>query len=339
MRRIEAISAATTLGVALGVLPLMAHPLAAALAPLPLSLCFLLLLRGRRELLLPTLFFAGFFLGAASSMLPPAEAGALTWLGERLRDRIDTIPFRDSGTAALLKAFLSGWREELSPEVKAVFRSSGASHLLALSGLHIGILYTILSKAATVTGNSPAGRTIRSVLIVAAALVFTLMTGASPSIVRAFLFILASETAKLTHRSREPLKVLSFALMVQLVITPRVILSVGFQLSYLAMCGIFVLFPIMKDWFPGQKWNPLKKLWDAAALSISCQIFTGPLVWIKFHSFPKHFLITNLLAIPLTTLTLSLGILAVAFPSGWPPKAAEWCANLLLSCLEIISSM
>lgn len=290
-------------------------------------------------MLLPTLFFAGFFLGAASSMLPPTQAGPLTSLGERLRGRIDTIPFRDSGTAALLKAFLSGWREDLSPEVRAVFRSSGASHLLALSGLHIGILYTILSKVAVVTGNSPAGRIVRSVLIVLAALVFTLMTGASPSIVRAFLFILASETAKICHRSRDPMKVLSFALMTQLVLSPRVILSVGFQLSYLAMCGIFILFPIMKEWFPGKEWNPLKKLWDAAVLSISCQLFTAPLVWIRFHSFPRHFLITNLLAIPLTTLTLSFGILAVIFPFGGPPKAAEWCADLLLECLEIISTM
>ena len=272
-------------------------------------------------------------------MLPSAEAGALASLAERLRERIDTIPFHCNSTAALLKAFLTGYRAELNPEVKAVFRLSGASHLLALSGLHIGILYTILSKATIIIGNSPAGRIVRSTIAVGAALVFTLMTGASPSIVRAFLFILGSETAKLTHRSRDPLKILSLALMVQLVISPREILSLGFQLSYLAVLGIFILFPRMKEWFPGKSWDPLKKLWDTSVLTISCQLFTAPLVWMHFHSFPKHFLITNLLAIPLTTLTLSLGILAVIIPSGLPPKAAEWCADLLISCLEIISTM
>ena len=241
----------------------------------------------------------------------------------RLRALIDTLPFRNPGTPALLKALLTGDRSCLSRETVAVFRESGASHVLALSGLHIGIIYLIFDKLTRVLGRTPAARRIRFGLIVLGAGFFTLMTGAGASIVRAFLFITINETLHLLGRPRKAVRVLCLALMVQLVLDPGAIREVGFQLSYLAMAGIFLLL---------------------AALSISCQLFTGPLAWLRFHSFPKYFLLTNLLAIPLTTALMAVAVTTVALGAlGWSPAllitATDGLCRLLVWVLEVIASM
>jgi competence protein ComEC len=217
--------------------------------------------------------------------------------------------------------------------------------LLALSGLHIGILYLILSKLLWPLGNSLSARRFRYGLILLAAGFFTLMTGASPSIVRAFLFIFLTETARITGRPRDPLRVLATALLIQLVISPSAIVSVGFQLSYLAMTGIFLLYPVLEGWYPeSTRFDPVRKIWQAAALSISCQVFTGPLAWFRFHTFPTYFLLTNLLAMPVTTCLMGSAVATlvfrgIGFRSGFLIQVTDALAGLLIWILQTISSM
>ena len=264
---------------------------------------------------------------------------------ENLRALIDTLPFRADETAPLLKALLTGDRSGLSRETTAVFRESGASHILALSGLHIGIIYLIFDKLTRLIGNTGAARILRYAAILSGAGFFTLMTGAGPSIVRAFLFIAIGETLRLTGRPRNSVRVLALALLVQLVLDPPVIRSLGFQLSYLAMAGIFLLYPLLEKWYPeGSPRNPLRYIWNMAALSISCQAFTAPLAWLRFHAFPVYFLITNLLAIPLTTLLMGSSVLTVGLSAfGACPdllvKTTDGLSRLLLFVLEVIASM
>ena len=283
-----------------------------------------------------------------TAIMPPRQSGGFVFLERAaggLKAAIDALPFRHGSTGPLLKAFLTGDRSGLGKETVAVFRQSGASHLLALSGLHIGIIYTLLSRATIIFGNSPAARIVRFAVTVPAALCFTLMTGASPSIVRAFLFITLSELTMLLGRKRDPLKVFAGALIIQLVINPTVITSVGFQLSYSAMLGIFILFPPMQRWYPRSgRFDPIRKVWEAAALSIACQATTAPIAWFYFRTFPRYFLITNLLAIPLTTgvIFLAIGALALSAAGLCPPillRAVDAAATALLRTLEIIAAM
>ncbi len=219
------------------------------------------------------------------------------------------------------------------------------TNVLALSGLHIGIIYLFFDKLTRVLGRTPAARRIRFGLIVIGAGFFTLMTGAGASIVRAFLFITINETLHLLGRPRKAVRVLCLALMLQLVLNPGAIREVGFQLSYLAMAGIFLLSPVLEAWYPPSvSWDPMRKIWSMAALSISCQLFTGPLAWLRFHSFPKYFLLTNLLAIPLTTALMAIAVTTVALGAlGWCPvlliQATDGLCRLLVWVLEIIASM
>lgn len=345
----------------------------------------------RRQAEILLLFLtAGVFCAATSTLTSlGAVAGKPLFAGlaADFRSMISSIPFPHEGTAPLVNALLTGDRSSLDDSVMNSFRDSGASHILALSGLHLGILYGILLKVTSIFGKHPTVKAVRSLIIISLCGIYTLATGASPSLVRAFLFILINETARLTHRSNNPLRVYCAALFIQTAINPQVISSTGFQLSYLAMAGIFLLYPALKKWYPQEEaagdmliengagltesdglegvtinkgccrarrcWTSWmktilsaapRKIWDAAALTISCQVFTGPLAWWKFGTFPKYFLLTNLLSLPLTSAVMLLSVsTSVMFAIGICPdfliSLTDSSASLLLFIMKVISSM
>jgi len=345
----------------------------------------------RRQAEILLLFLtAGVFCAATSTLTSlGAVAGKPLFAGlaADFRSMISSIPFPHEGTAPLVNALLTGDRSSLDDSVMSSFRDSGASHILALSGLHLGIIYGILLKVTSIFGKHPTVKAVRSLIIISLCGIYTLATGASPSLVRAFLFILVNETARLTHRSNNPLRVYCAALFIQTAINPQVISSTGFQLSYLAMAGIFLLYPALKKWYPQVEaagdmliekgagltesdglegvmidkgccrarlcWTSWmkttvsaapRKIWDAAALTISCQVFTGPLAWWKFGTFPKYFLLTNLLSLPLTSAVMLLSVsTSVLFAIGICPdfliSLTDSSASLLLFIMKVISSM
>lgn len=345
----------------------------------------------RRQAEILLLFLtAGVFCAATSTLTSlGAVAGKPLFAGlaADFRSMISSIPFPHEWTAPLVNALLTGDRSSLDSSVMNSFRDSGASHILALSGLHLGIIYGILLKVTSIFGKHPSVKAVRSLIIISLCGIYTLATGASPSLVRAFLFILVNETARLTHRSNNPLRVYCAALFIQTAINPQVISSTGFQLSYLAMAGIFLLYPALKKWYPQEEaagdmliengagrtesdglegmmidkdccrarrcWTSWmktivsaapRKIWDAAALTISCQVFTGPLAWWKFGTFPKYFLLTNLLSLPLTSAVMLLSVsTSVLFAIGICPdfliSLTDSSASLLLFIMKVISSM
>lgn len=314
-------------------------------------------LSGRR------IFFAGIFIVTGifcslnyhiASGIPEYGSGIVSTAAAKavghLRATIDAIPYPSETTGPLVKALLTGDKSDLPKEITGIFRDSGASHILALSGLHLGVLYLLLTRLTSPLGNSPKARKSRYSLIIVAALFYSIMTGATPSIIRAFLFITINETARLLGRKREPVRVLLAALTVQLALKPDVISSVGFQLSYMAMAGIFLLYPTLERIYPApsgsrlSRFNPFRKIWNAAMLSISCQIFTGPIAWYYFHTFPKYFILTNLVALPLTSaiMTLSVATIALSFFGICPEPLVilnDHAMQALVFCLEIISGL
>ena len=306
----------------------------------------------RRSGLLPycALFFIlGFFCYLSAVLRPAAGPGPVGRYAASalagLRRLIASIGFAHDSTGSLISALLTGDRSGLTAEQTAAFRGSGASHILALSGLHLGVIYLIVSKILSIFGNSIPARRIRSILTILLAGAFTLATGAGPSIVRAFLFILIHETcAMLPERRTSPLRTLMMALTIQVALKPQVITTLGFQLSYLAMTGITVLYPRLAAWYPDGFSLAARRIWQGAALAVSCQIFTAPLVWIRFHSFPKYFILTNLLALPMTSALMAASIATLALQAfgACPPflvYAVDLLASSLLFTLGVISSL
>lgn len=258
---------------------------------------------------------------------------------------IDSIPFDNSETPALIKALLTGDRSSIPDETKEAFRASGASHILALSGMHLGIIYGIIRKLLTFCGNSPDAIKAKAMACISICGAYTMAVGSGDSITRAFLFISIREISSITNRSQRLSTTLLTALIIQLTIRPESISSISFQLSYAAMAGIAYIHPIMKDFWPtDSRKGIMGKIWDTASLSISCQVTTGPLAWFHFHTFPKHFILTNMIAMPLTAIIIPSSLLTLMLHGlGLCPgiiiKATESLVHALTAALKIIASM
>ena len=301
--------------------------------------------RGGRTVELLLLFWLlGLLCGLSAALVPTVPRSPDPGAADALQAAIDAAGFPHTESAALLKALLLGRRDALSRATEEAFRAAGASHILALSGLHLGILYGILQVLLACLGRSRGATILRSALSLAAAGAYLRMTGGSPSLVRAFLFICLSEAARLLPgRRRAPLNIFCAALTIQLAADPACASQLGFQLSYLAMLGITLVFPRLDAWYPpSSRHDPVRRIWSAAALTLSCQLFTAPLVWIRFHSFPKFFLLTNLGALPLCEAFIwtSLPVLALggSCPEGIK-KLADAVGQTLLHFLEGIAAI
>lgn len=266
----------------------------------------------------------------------------------RIGEVTESLPFADSETSSLLKALITGDKSSLSKETTEAFRASGAAHILALSGMHLGLLYGIFRKTLSVLGNSRTSVIIRSATLIAICGFYTLATGAGESITRAFLFILLNETAALTFRRHTLKDILPAALIIQLTLDPLSISSVSFQLSYAAMAGIAYINPVLKRFWPegngGVIARTAGKIWDISSLSISCQITTAPLAWHYFRSFPQYFLLTNLIALPLTGLIIPMSLPLIFLSwAGWCPeplaRITEALISTLIETLGIIAGM
>ena len=277
----------------------------------------------------------------------PLLTYASTW-GNRLKEHINTLPFAHSQSGALINSLITGDRSDLDNHTREIFRSSGASHILALSGMHLGIIYGILKSVLAILGNSPKVKILKSCLIMSTCLFYTLMTGAAPSIIRAFIFILLYEFAKISGRGVKTGEVLMSALIIQITICTEDILEVSFLLSYAAMAGIAFIYPMLKRIWTADSdaivYKALKWIWTSAAMSIACQLTTGPIAYAFFGTFPKYFILTNLLAAPLVGLIIPFGLLVIGLSSvGMCPDllitGLEFTIQTLIGILEIISSL
>lgn len=212
--------------------------------------------------------------------------------------------------SSLISALLLGDKSMLSQDVKSNFSKAGAMHVLAVSGLHVGIVLIILS---TFLSWFKRWFSKKSALIISIVLlwIYAAVIGFPLSVVRAcFMFTLLSLSV-LSNRQNNVLNTLFFSAFVLLLIEPKWIFDIGFQLSYMAMLGIILLHPLLKDAvFIKNKWG--KKVWDWSTLSIAAQLFTLPLTLYYFHQFPNYFLISNLGMILFSGVLLALSILFVA---------------------------
>ena len=305
-------------------------------------------MRGRKmlaEIIVPA--SAGVLCFIALSLVKALPAiSAASGAADALNMAIFRLGFRDRTTPALMGALLTGNKSYLDYATIEIFRKSGASHLLALSGLHLGFIYSLIRKILQPLGNSPVIKAVRVGTVIGFCSFYTIMTGAGPSITRALLFIVINEACSLNpERKKSGTGVLSMAFVIQVTAMPGVVRSVGFQLSYLAMAGIFLLGIPMQKWFPqGRRTGILKKIWDASAISISCQAFTAPLSWYYFHSFPRHFLLANILALPVTEVAILLSIITITAEGcniSCNPliNACDYIFGLLVRILETISRM
>lgn len=227
--------------------------------------------------------------------------------------------------ASLARALILGDKSKLSGETRESFGNAGAMHVLAISGLHVGIimylLFFLLKRA-----HRWISRRVAIIVTLSFLWVFAGVTGWSPSVLRATLMFSLLLIGQQWLRSGNPLNTLFFSGFILLLIDPLLLFNIGFQLSYAAMLGIFMFFDRIQELVKVRNYV-LKKVWEGTALGIAAQMFTIPIVLYHFHQFPNYFWLTNLGIMCLAGIILASGL--VFFATHFIPYVNLFLAMLL----------
>ncbi len=211
---------------------------------------------------------------------------------------------------AIVNALLLGQRQELSKELIENYSKAGAMHILAVSGLHVGIIMLLISFLLKPLKRIKNGKLIHTVILILSLWVFAFIAGMSASVVRAVTMFTALSIGLVIDRKNSVYKNLIISLFVLLLFNPYYLFEVGFQLSYLAVFFIVWMQPIIyRSWKP--KWRIADYFWQLFTVSLAAQLGVLPLSLYYFHQFPGLFFITNLMIIPVLGMILGLGIFVI----------------------------
>ena len=230
----------------------------------------------------------------------------------------------------IASALVLGITDGLDPDLLGAYAATGSMHILAVSGLHISILYFLLLWILSPLNRFGKAPWLVAVAALAILWLYAFVTGLSPSVLRAVGMFSFFALAKPWARSTNTYNTLAASAFCLMLYDPFLIRSVGFQLSYLAVLGIVFLYPrIVVLWEPPYRF--LAEVWKLAAVSVAAQIATFPLGLLYFHQFPNYFLLSNLFVVPLSFVILILGLLLLAV--SFIPMlgvAAGYCLGLII---------
>ena len=235
---------------------------------------------------------------------------------------------------AILQALVLGEKKDIDKDLYEEYAAAGAVHILAVSGLHVGIFYVLLAFFFKPLKRWKYGSYFQAILIVILLWGFALLSGLSPSVTRAVTMFSFFAMAKLFNRETNSLNTLFLSFLALLIINPLWLFQVGFQLSYLAVFFIVWLLPIFQK-IGYSKYRIVRGIWSIITVSLCAQIGVLPLTLYYFHQFPGLFLITNIVILPFLTLLMFGGILIIilAVLNSLP----EWLAesyNFLIESLN-----
>lgn len=238
--------------------------------------------------------------------------------------------YLEGDALALAEALILGDKSDLSDDVKTGFTKTGALHVLAVSGLHIGIIMQILMYLLKYFAKW-LSRNKAVLAVVLLMWFYAFLTGFSASVVRSVFMFSILSLAQLLGKNYNPINVLFCTGFTLLLSNQNYLWDIGFQLSFLAMLGIFLFYDdIQQFWKPQNK--ILKLIWQGTAVGFAAQLLTTPLSLYYFHQFPNYFILTNLGLMASTGLILGGGILL--FATGYFNALAKIVAFFLMFVLN-----
>lgn len=258
-------------------------------------------------------------------------------LKQALSQRIDTLCRDTPQASGVLKAMVTGDRSSISRDVTQTFRTSGASHLIAISGLHIGMFYSVIGLMFLPLGRSKAALALKGTATLALVFTYAATTGMGNSVARAFIMACVNETSAILGRKQHLLHTLAVSAVIALSVNPRAAADLSFQLSYAAVAGIALIYPYLRD-AVSAKTKAMKSIWNSIAISVSCQVTTLPLTLWHFGYFPKYFIVTNLLSIPLASVSLACMAASLFAGAFWEQGAlllAKASAHVMQLVIDI----
>lgn len=240
---------------------------------------------------------------------------------------------------SIIQALLLGERSDISTDTYNDYKNAGAVHILAVSGLHIGVLLLLIQFLLSPLRN----RTLTLILTVFLLWSFAFLAGLSPSIIRACAMFTFVAYAMYLNRPSNTFNILALSMFfILLFIDPNLLFQTGFQMSYAAVFAIVWIYPLLqKLWFPKNK--IVRYLWQLLSVSLAAQLGVLPISLFYFHQFPGLFFISNLLIVPALGFILGTGILVIflalvnLLPDwlvvffngliGWMNKIVGWVAQ------------
>ena len=237
---------------------------------------------------------------------------------------------RDSDAYAVVAAMTLGDKSALSQELHEVYSVTGASHVLALSGLHLGIIYMLLTF---LFGSRFFTFSPFHFFTLSAIWSFVFLVGMPVSVVRSATMLTVYALLSLGHRDKMSVNTLAFTALLVLIVSPLSLFDIGFQMSYLSVFAILLIVPLSERLFPVgylMTHRVIRWLWGMVAVSCAAQIGVAPLVAYYFGRLPVYFLLTNFIVIPAATLILWLSPLVFLFPS---------LAYLLLYIVSVLNTL
>ncbi len=255
-----------------------------------------------------------------------------------INSKLSEYPFTPK-QRSIINALLLGQRHDIDQETFNAYRDAGAIHILAISGLHIGIIFLIINFVLTpITWIWQRSQMFKTILTIILLWCFALVTGLSPSVLRAvtmFSFLAIGIQLKSKNSIYNALFVSMFIL---LCFNPNLLFSVGFQLSYIAVFSIIWIQPILANQYR-PKFYIIGKLWDNFTVTIAAQLGLLPLTLFYFHQFPLLFFVSNLIIIPFLGMLLGLGIITLALASlEFLPKPLAFLFGKCIDAMNITIS-
>nr|WP_321222015.1 ComEC/Rec2 family competence protein [uncultured Psychroserpens sp.] len=211
---------------------------------------------------------------------------------------------------AIINALILGQRQDMTKEIYDSYTDAGAIHILAVSGLHVGLILLLLNIGLRPIERLKNGKIIKVILIVFLLWSFAIIAGLSASVTRAVTMFSIVAIAMHMKRPTNIFNTLAISMFILLLVKPMFLFDVGFQLSYVAVLGIVSIQPLLyRLWQP--KWKVIDYFWQIFTVTVAAQFGVVPLSLYYFHQFPSLFFVSNLAIIPFLGVILGLGILII----------------------------
>jgi competence protein ComEC len=221
--------------------------------------------------------------------------------------------------AGLASALLIGYKDDLDKTLVQSYSNTGVVHVIAISGLHLGIIYWLLKLLASPLKKKKRSSWISTIVVITGLWLFALLAGAGPSVLRSALMFSCIALGEGLSEKASVYNTLAASAFLLLCYHPFWLWDAGFQLSYTAVLSIVIFRKPIYNWFYISN-KALDILWKLNAVTISAQILTLPVSIYHFHQFPNYFLVTNLVAVPLSSIVL-IGEIFLCIVASLSPAA------------------
>ncbi|HPD26843.1 MAG TPA: ComEC/Rec2 family competence protein [Paludibacteraceae bacterium] len=249
----------------------------------------------------------------------------------------------DGDEFGMLAALTLGYKDALAPELRESFSTTGAMHVLAVSGLHVGIIFVVFGFLFSFMDRWRLGKRLKPIVIIFLLWCYAFITGLSPSVLRSSVMFSCMVLSGVFGRKSNTYNNIFLSAFFLLFFNPNLLFDIGFQLSYSAVLAIVYFQPKIAGLiYVKNRW--LRWAWELAAVSLAAQLGTAPFSVFYFHQFPNYFLLSNFVVIPAATLILYAAVALFVFsPVPYVNVAVafvlKWILKIMYACIVWIEHL